>query len=832
MKTEHLFSKLRTGGWGILLFFCSCSLPGVESFLLWEKGSPSAVFEKTPGGEKSFAFFNETLRKMGKKPFPVVAENAVPAGKNVIRFKVKASGDPAKDDLFSITFPAKNTMEIACTDLSIQWAINYLLEKGFTVQHLYPEESGLSFREQKQYVLPREKYTFSPSFNLKRFIERSNPSWYPKGYFKDTLDANHFIPHYVMPAAKYDKELLETLNKMGAYIQYPPTRYEGKWPENVMPVLKGKKLRRPPLRTPNAFWQLCYTHPDSWEIASRNILEYLKANPGKKNISLIQNDCGGACECANCLKANHNDKNNNSQTYFRWVNEVAQRICKVYPDLIVVAAGYTLSKTPPSFKLHKNVAVMLALDFYACVDDSVKAVKKAYIDEWSKKASLLGVWDYAWGYGYVLPRVNYHVHAEMLRYLYNKNGRIYFSENECFDAKEGPKAALMSTMIRDISVDVDSFLKEWCERAVGKKAGKILLDYYLFWENFMAKGQAIRKTPFFQSAYTSVYMSWDGDLSHMYAVSSKELKKARSLMENVLRYAVTPREKIRAKLLFRHFEYMETLLKIYGAELLNPTTIPVNGKEAAAFLRDIKNLPRWIAKRNALAKEYFAEPVMGYFYRSKIYRRRIRFDRDINEIVADRIKLVLDVADDPLVRSALEDLLKLPFLSSENKALIRALATHHKTTNEISWGDMEKMPPAVHFYIHPGHRKKGSFVLSQEAAFSGKSSMKVLPGSYTLLRFNVPAQPDTYYMMTLRIRVENAKNNAVSAVFYPAIGERNQGWRMLPPRTLEEGKWHTFLSYCKTRKDSNALSGYIFLRNFPAGGKAYLDDLRILKFKK
>ena len=83
MKTEHLFSKLRTGVGGILLFFCSCSLPGVESFLLWEKGSPSAVFEKTPGGEKSFAFFNETLRKMGKKPFPVVAENAVPAGKNV-----------------------------------------------------------------------------------------------------------------------------------------------------------------------------------------------------------------------------------------------------------------------------------------------------------------------------------------------------------------------------------------------------------------------------------------------------------------------------------------------------------------------------------------------------------------------------------------------------------------------------------------------------------------------------------------------------------------------------------------------------------------------------
>ena len=138
MKIGSLYRKLRVSLW-LVLFLAGCAaLSGAEVFLLWEKDSPAAVFEKTPAGEKSFAFFNQTLRKMGKKAFPVVERKNLPAGKNVIRFRVSPSGNPVNDDFFTIRFPAGNVMEITCTDLSIRWAINHILEKGFTVQHLFP----------------------------------------------------------------------------------------------------------------------------------------------------------------------------------------------------------------------------------------------------------------------------------------------------------------------------------------------------------------------------------------------------------------------------------------------------------------------------------------------------------------------------------------------------------------------------------------------------------------------------------------------------------------------------------------------------------------------
>lgn len=163
--------------------------------------------------------------------------------------------------------------------------------------------------------------------------------------------------------------------------------------------------------------------------------------------------------------------------------------------------------------------------------------------------------------------------------------------------------------------------------------------------------------------------------------------------------------------------------------------------------------------------------------------------------------------------------------------MIRALATHHREKNLFLWGNMEKLPPADQFYLHPTHRRKGSFVITSEKAFSGKRSLKILPREYSLIRFNVPAKANGNYMMTFRFLVEGAGKNEVSYVFYPAIGDRNQAWKMLSPRTVTPGKWHTAIYYTQTKDNSNALNGYIFLRNFPAGGKAYIDDFRIMEFR-
>ena len=227
----------------------------------------------------------------------------------------------------------------------MRWALNQILEKYVGVRWLFPEECGLSFLPVAKIAIPRKPETFAPSFNIKRFVERTIPDWYPKAYYKNTLEMNHLLLKYVFPMEKYGKDA---------------------WPTSIMPILNGKKLLAPPEKTPNSSWQPCYTHPDTLRIAVENILEYLDRHPDSKSISLIQNDCYGACECEVCLAANNGDQYNNTNTYFRWANAVAEAVSQKYPDVMFTTAGYVLTKTPPPFKLHKNIAVHCAGSLSVC----------------------------------------------------------------------------------------------------------------------------------------------------------------------------------------------------------------------------------------------------------------------------------------------------------------------------------------------------------------------------------------------------------------------------------------------------------------------------------
>ncbi len=798
-------------------------------FVIAEKGKENAVFEKNEKALSACRVFNEHLKKMGFAPLQIV-EKGKSKGK-VIRFQVIPSGDNRVDDEFSISFPDKNTLLISCTDISARWAVNHLLEKYAGIMHLFPEENGTYIPVTSKILLPRKAYKVKSSWNLKRFVERSHSSWYPKAYYKDNFDANHMFLKYVFPAAKYQPSLLKNHAYPGSTKDIVSGKGQG-WPKEIMPVIKGKKLSAPPAATPNAWWQPCYSNPATAEIAAQNILEYLRKNPQRKSISLIQNDCYGACECKECMRVNKNDKHNNSATYFAWANNVVEKVAPEFPDVIFAAAGYTMTKTPPSFKLHKNIAVLLAMDLYACTAPDVMAAKKKYIDKWSEKASILGIWDYAWGWGYILPRVYFKVHAEMLRYLYSKGGRIYFSENECFDAKEGPKQALTDRLVWDMNTNVDAFLDKWCEKAVGKEAGKYLRKYYDFWEKFM-NGEEIRKTPWFRTAYTSVYMIWDSDLSHIYSVTEKDILYSRSLMEKMLASAKEGIEKKRAELLFRHFEYMEVMLKLYGAALLPSSNVPENARQAAVFVEDMKNIPSLLKKRDELKKEFFREKKMGYFYQSRIYKRRIRFEVSFNDIVSSRLALVLNHSGEKEVISACKKLLLMKELDEKNRNLLEGLATFRERKNLLENGEMNTaLPDEKLFWVHPGHRKKNSGILSGKMAVSGGKSLKILPADYTLLRFNVPAKPDCGILVSFKIRSEKVskKGNFAYAV-YPALDDRNQGWGSPATRKVPADKFEEVFFFTRTRNNSNAVNGYIFLRNFAGGEAVYIDDVKIVEFK-
>lgn len=793
-------------------FFTEAMPPAEDVFRIFREGRPNAAIE-LPGAEYAERInqFNQILRRVCGNALPVCSPGQTPPRQQRIVFQIIRNSPPLEDDRFMLDFPDRATLRITCTDVSLQWALNMLLEEYAGVRWLFPERCGLSYRHRSEIAIPRTATVRTPSFPLRRFVERTHPSWYPKARFKDSLDMNHLLLKYVFPAERYDKE---------------------GWPENIMPLLNGKKLKSPPKEHPNGRWQPCYSHPDTARAAAENICAWLAEHPGQKSISLIQNDVGGFCECSSCARANGGRKYQKSEVYFRWVNAVAEKVAEKHPGVLFTAGAYVETKMPPSFPLHKNVIVILTMDLYQCVVPEIMKKQKAYIASWRKKAATLGVWDYSWGHGYVLPRVYFRVHAEMLRYLRRQNTLVYFGENECFDAKEGPKEYLVARLLWDVNADVDALLSDWYRNCVGEEAAPYLKEYYTLWENVMS-GPEIRKTPWFKSAYTSVYMTWDGDRSHMYAVSEKDLAHARELMQQVVSRAGTAQEKERAALLLRHFEYMETILKLYGAEYLPPENTLKDAESAAAVLRSFERIPHLIGKRNRLAEEFRNDPVMGYYYRSRIYSRRLRFEEPASEIMLWLLSFALDFADAPPVQAELKKLadgrMPEPLVRSVAEALTNP---EGNAPNLFPNGGMESPVDDAVFHLHPGHRKKGSGIRTSEKSFSGKFAWKVLPGDYSLVRFQLPAEPDSRYLFSFRIRSGDSGGRAnIRYGLFPAKNTHNQAWNMLPEKRLPAGEWRKYIAFVQTRPDSNGINGYLFLNDFTGGEAVFLDDLKLVKLK-
>lgn len=789
------------------------SNPTTEKFLIFNKGIPQAAIIM-PEAEYSgmIKAFNRYLELVYGKPLPLVVSGNASADRQKIIFKITRTSVLEDNDKFKIEFPDPRTMRITCTNVSLQWALNYLLEEYAGIRWLFPEECGLSHSRKTEMAIPQIPIVQNPSFPLRRYVERTHPSWSPKGRFKNTLDMNHLLLKYVFPAERYEKE---------------------GWPQEIMPVMKGKKIKSPPKEHLNGRWQPCYSNPESVRKAVENICMYLEKHPEQKSISLIQNDVGGFCECENCIQANGGEKYEKSEVYFRWVNNVAEMVSQKFPDIIFTAGAYVETQMPPSFKLHKNIIVILTLDLYQCVVPEIMEKQKKYIASWKKKADTLGIWDYSWGHGYTMPRVYFHVHAEMLKYLHEHDTLVYFGENECFDAKEGPKEYLVSKLLWNIDANVDALLDDWYQKCVGKNAAPFLKEYYALWEKIMS-GPEIRKTPWFQTAYSSVYMTWDNDRSHMYAVSAADLKSAENLMKQVIVNSQTSQEKERAKLLYRHFEYMATILKLYAAEYLSPENILKDAETAASMLRSFERIPELIRKRNELAAEFKKDSVMGPYYRSKIYNRRLRFEEPASKIMLWLLPFIFDYADAPLVK---EELIKLtknknlqtdPLTRSVMEALIK---TNEEDVNIFPNGNMEMPIDADILWLHPSCQKKGSGIRTSETSFSGQFSWKILPGRYSLIRFHLSAQPNSRYLLSFRIYSEDTTDDAdICYGIFPARNTYNQSWYMLPHKKIRK-KWQKCLTFLQTRPASNGINGYIFLNKFSDGKAVFIDDLKLIKLK-
>lgn len=168
--------------------------------------------------------------------------------------------------------------------------------------------------------------------------------------------------------------------------------------------------------------QLCLTNPEVLEIVTERMLKRMEERPGDRQHNFSQMDYYSYCQCAKCQAIN-DQYGTMGGTQYWFLNQLAERTAKVYPDKLVGTLAYMYTEEPPKdLVMHPNVAVWLCHMFPSCDSHPIascplNADYKRRALAWSKACSHLYAWHYIVDFAhYYNPFPNFRAMAADLKF--------------------------------------------------------------------------------------------------------------------------------------------------------------------------------------------------------------------------------------------------------------------------------------------------------------------------------------------------------------------------------------------------------------------------------
>jgi hypothetical protein len=188
--------------------------------------------------------------------------------------------------------------------------------------------------------------------------------------------------------------------------------------------------------------QLCLTNPDVVKIATATVFEWIKTHPRASVYTVDQNDGHGYCECKNC-KALDEREGSHSGTLINFVNQIADSVAKVYPDVKLQTLAYEYTEVPPkTLRPADNVIIRLChYDYCSAHPLGTCDSHKQYIerlDEWSRISKQVTIWDYYTNFErYLLPFPNFETIKHDVKFYADRKATGLFPEGNNVDSDGG-----------------------------------------------------------------------------------------------------------------------------------------------------------------------------------------------------------------------------------------------------------------------------------------------------------------------------------------------------------------------------------------------------------
>ncbi|NLC57966.1 MAG: DUF4838 domain-containing protein [Armatimonadetes bacterium] len=245
--------------------------------------------------------------------------------------------------------------------------------------------------------------------------------------------------------------------------------------------------------------QLCLTNEALKEFMTAQVLAWLEKEPDTRILSVSQNDGLGRCECAAC-RALEEKEGSPSGPLLHFVNYVAERVARQYPNVAIDTLAYSYTRKPPKHvRPLPNVIVRLCSVECSFLEPLATSKRDQAFREdlqaWSRICQRLYVWDYTTNFAhYLSPYPNLGVLGPNVRFFADHGVKGIFEQG----AYNSPgaelaemKAWVLAKLLWDPRRDARALIREFARGYYGPAAPFILAYIDAVHRSAVESGQAL-----------------------------------------------------------------------------------------------------------------------------------------------------------------------------------------------------------------------------------------------------------------------------------------------------------------------------------------------------
>ena len=494
-----------------MIIACTCALSASAAngqTIVIEAGKPVATAEYGKC-ELAMAMLRHLWPKVTEAP--LVKENAkltIHLGESKLSKAFKKA--KIQDEGFVIGFPdAQNIVIWGPTEKGILNGVSEFFRRYAGVRWLFPGADGLHAVMQKRIEIPMQTVSDSPKFVSRFFswpypyMKRNDPGfllWQRFNRLSRTIEFHHNLMRLFDPKKYFSTHrhfFPERMNIGDSHTKWNPQLKADGITEEAIRVISDK-FRKDPNATSFSLGMNDYSRFDDFTPSGKNSLGYPDY----------------------------------SDYFYSWVNNVIAGVSKEFPNKMYGMLAYVSITDPPSFSLDKRAVPFICVERLNWYDEKCAERDRKRTQDWCQKAKQLGWYDYAYGSQfYYIPRIYNHLFADYIRFAAQNNVIAYYAEVYGTELPtEGPKTTLMAQLLWNPDTDVDQFLEEWYNLAVGEKAAPFLKEYFNFWEEYMKRGSL--QSDWFQSSKNNTYLDFDNK-TYLAALTTEDLNHCEEILSKM-----------------------------------------------------------------------------------------------------------------------------------------------------------------------------------------------------------------------------------------------------------------------------------------------------------